>query len=149
MDLQTASSLIAMRQLAGDSSLDPKVRRKLSLVLASWHRQFKDDPKMSAVANLYKSVRDPAGLTLYESSDSVRAYQAAQREQQTKRERERLEEKEKLKREKEEAKRKKAAQKLRPQDRPTRRPFNFEQASDAHTSPILYSPFTRRRSRRF
>lgn len=32
---------------------DEHVKRKLMAVLASWHRQFKDDPKMSTVSGLY------------------------------------------------------------------------------------------------
>jgi hypothetical protein len=82
---------------------------------------------MSTVAGLYKSTRDPSGLTLFENSDSVRAYQAKQREQQAKLDRERQEEKQRLKREKEEAKRKKNQKPARPQGRSTRKPFNFEQ----------------------
>lgn len=43
--------------LANDSSTDPKVKKKLVSVLGAWHSQFKDDPSMSLVANLYNLVK--------------------------------------------------------------------------------------------
>ena len=32
------------------------MKRKLVSILAAWHKQFQNDPHMSPVANLYKSV---------------------------------------------------------------------------------------------
>ena len=46
----------AIKHIASDPSTDARVRKKLVSVLASWHRQFEGDPKMSLVANLYRSV---------------------------------------------------------------------------------------------
>ncbi|GLB35941.1 putative VHS domain containing protein [Lyophyllum shimeji] len=43
----------ALKNLSWDSSTDKRVRRKLTLVLASLHEQFNDDPSMSVVAGLY------------------------------------------------------------------------------------------------
>lgn len=40
---------------AGDPHTDERVKKKIASVLASWHRQFKDDPKMQLVAGLYKT----------------------------------------------------------------------------------------------
>jgi hypothetical protein len=51
----------ALKSLASDHSVDPKVRRKLLLILLSWKNQFKDDPKMSLVAGLYHQARPPGG----------------------------------------------------------------------------------------
>jgi hypothetical protein len=42
--------------MAHDSMTDERVKKKLMSVLASWHRQFKDDPRMSVVAGLYQAV---------------------------------------------------------------------------------------------
>ena len=81
----------AIRHLAADPGLDHKVRRKLTAVLASWYREFKDEPNMSIVANLYRTTRDHTGYTLYENSDAVKAQQVAQREQEAQKERERIE----------------------------------------------------------
>lgn len=41
--------------MAADPVIDAKVKRKIMNVLASWNRQFKDDPKMQLVAGLYNS----------------------------------------------------------------------------------------------
>ena len=46
--------------LGSEPTTDPKVKRKLVQVLAAWHSQFKDDPSMAFVANLYSTVK-PAG----------------------------------------------------------------------------------------
>lgn len=45
----------ALRLLATEYNTDPKVKKKLSIVLLSWHAQFKDDSSMHFLANLYKS----------------------------------------------------------------------------------------------
>jgi seryl-tRNA synthetase len=135
----------AIKLLAADPGLDPKVRRKLAGVLASWFHQFKNEPSMSSVANLYKTTRDHNGVTLYEGSDAVRAHHAAQREREREilqqRARDQQEAKERAKREKEEAKAKKAAAKAnahQPQ-RQHRRPFNFEQVNQLALSPIRFT----------
>jgi hypothetical protein len=47
----------ALKHLATDSGTDPKVKKKLLSVLASWHSQFKTDPSMTLVAGLYRQYR--------------------------------------------------------------------------------------------
>jgi len=47
----------ALKHLATDSGTNPKVKKKLIAVFASWHSQFKTDPSMSLVAGLYKQHR--------------------------------------------------------------------------------------------
>jgi LAS seventeen-binding protein 5 len=47
----------ALRHLASDHTTDPRVKKKLLAVFASWHNQFKGDPSMSLVANMYKHTR--------------------------------------------------------------------------------------------
>lgn len=42
-----------IKLMSQDPMVDEHVRRKLMSVLGSWHRQFKDDPKMHAVSSLY------------------------------------------------------------------------------------------------
>lgn len=42
--------------MSHDSMVDERVRKKLMSVLAGWHRQFKDDPRMSAIAGLYQAA---------------------------------------------------------------------------------------------
>lgn len=91
--------------MAADTTLDPKVKRKLTSVLASWYRQFKSDPKMTLVANLYKTTKDETGQTLWAGSDAVKAQGAAQKERAERAERERVEAREREGREKEEMKR--------------------------------------------
>ncbi|KAF8973631.1 hypothetical protein BDZ97DRAFT_381722 [Flammula alnicola] len=44
----------ALRNIANDPGSDRRVKKKLSMVLASWREQYKDDPAMSVVAGLYK-----------------------------------------------------------------------------------------------
>ncbi|KAG8891471.1 putative actin patch assembly and actin polymerization protein, partial [Tulasnella sp. 403] len=45
-----------IKALATNPLTDESVKRKLLSLLASWHRQFKDDAKMSTIANLWGSV---------------------------------------------------------------------------------------------
>lgn len=40
-----------------DGQYDKRVQKKLRLVLLSWHEQFKGDPSMSVVANLYSQCK--------------------------------------------------------------------------------------------
>lgn len=47
----------ALKNLAADPATDHKVKKKLASVLAAWHLQFKDDPSMTLVANLYSTLR--------------------------------------------------------------------------------------------
>ncbi|KAL1697577.1 hypothetical protein GGG16DRAFT_41729 [Schizophyllum commune] len=114
----------ALRHLATDPMTDKKVKKKLLLVLASWHEQFKGDPSMNMVANLYKQYRpterrtvesDPVyGVQLQRAREKEEAKAAARREKEEAKERRRKEEEE------ERARRKQ-------KNRPRRAPFNFEQ----------------------
>ncbi|GJE85873.1 hypothetical protein PsYK624_019520 [Phanerochaete sordida] len=47
----------AIKMLGTDPTTDPKVKKKLLSVLASWNNEFKNDPSMSLVANLFNQVR--------------------------------------------------------------------------------------------
>jgi len=47
----------ALRNLAIDSTTDPKVRKKVLAVLASWSKRYKDDPSASGIAGLYRQVK--------------------------------------------------------------------------------------------
>lgn len=53
--------LDALRALATEGTTDARVKQKLLSILAAWQRQFKDDPSMSAPANLYSTVKPHAG----------------------------------------------------------------------------------------
>ncbi|KZV87756.1 hypothetical protein EXIGLDRAFT_767437 [Exidia glandulosa HHB12029] len=115
----------AIRNLATDPSTDIRVKKKLMSVLASWHRQFKDDPSMKTIANLYKTCKSDSrvdsavvqGLLLADPKDMER--------QKEERRRKRKEEEDARRREKEEAKRKERERRERA-NRPRRPPFNFE-----------------------
>jgi len=138
-----AQLIDAIKLLAADPGLDPKVRRKLTSVLASWYHEFKGDPSMSTISNLYKTTRDYNGVTLYEGSDAVKAHQAAQREkareEQLQRVREQQNARDRAKTEKEQAKARKAAEKAksRQPQRQQRRAFNFEQEKPKVQSAIV------------
>lgn len=45
--------LSRIKMMASDPLTDEAVKKKLMSVLASWHRQFKDDPKMSVISGLW------------------------------------------------------------------------------------------------
>lgn len=120
----------AIKHLASDSGTDPKVRRKLIGVLASWNREFQGNPSMALVANLYKSV--PHSVS---TSHAKVAYTGVI-EQETdyeKRRREEREQKEETKRKAKEAKaeeKRKKEEEMRQKtvrDKRKRTPFNFEQ----------------------
>lgn len=132
----------ALKTLASDPSTDPKVKKKIMSVLASWHAQFKDDPSMSLVAGLYQQCRPASRIRAEQQSlntanigyydDAAERRKREERERKEKKEEEKrkakeAKEAEKLKhKQEEEARRKRAAQ-------PKRRPFNFEEVN-----PIYY-----------
>ncbi|KAI0296217.1 hypothetical protein BC826DRAFT_1185098 [Russula brevipes] len=76
----------ALKHLATDSTTDPKVRKKVLAVLASWSRQFKDDRSAPIVAGLYRQVKpadqsrksDPTGRR-WQRSANVRASRGEER----------------------------------------------------------------------
>lgn len=113
--------------MASEPTTNDRVKKKLYSMVLSWHRQFKDDPRMALVAGLYKTVRP--GESTEEYRERVRRQEEASRLRQEKAalERSKLEAQRDAEREaerlrKEEEKRKK---KQKPGQR--RPPFNFEQ----------------------
>ncbi|GAA5893253.1 Lsb5p [Sporobolomyces salmoneus] len=120
---------------AGDPHTDERVKKKIASVLASWNRQFKDDPKMQLVAGLYRTcgfgaakaaqAQRSAATEAYEREKARYELEASQRaERKASEQRARQAEKDRLAAEK--AKRKAAAQGSEG-TRNRRPPFNFEQ----------------------
>ncbi|KAG8926730.1 putative actin patch assembly and actin polymerization protein [Tulasnella sp. 408] len=110
--------------MASDPLTDEVVRKKLMSVLAGWHREFKDNPKMATVASLWtqcgggakrRSVPPPPQVdhdAEARKKAEERAKEKAAKEEEKRRERER--------KEKEKADAKKKANQPKP------RPFDFE-----------------------
>ncbi|CAE6504122.1 unnamed protein product [Rhizoctonia solani] len=126
-----------LKLMSQDPMTDEHVKRKLMSVLASWHRQFKDDPKMHTVSGLYvqcgggkKSTPGqgttsprPHAETLYEQHQRKAEEEARARAEKKVKEREaKEEEKRKLKEEKLAAK----EREKKARSQPTRRPFVYE-----------------------
>ncbi|GAA5824446.1 hypothetical protein JCM10212_001456, partial [Sporobolomyces blumeae] len=118
---------------AGDPHTDARVKKKIMSVLASWHRQFKDDPKMQLAAGLYRAC---GGGAAREAQAARTAAQEAYEKERERHEREaaaraerkasefraRQAEKDRVAKEKaDKARRKQQGQRSR------RPPFNFEQ----------------------
>ncbi|KAI0824999.1 seryl-tRNA synthetase [Trametes gibbosa] len=134
----------AIKTLAADPATDHKVKKKLASVLAAWHMQFKDDPSMTLVANLYKQCKvahTTRASTDRRAIDNVNAglgvdneyFERKKREEEAKKREEekrkaREEEKRKAKEDKERRKREEEERKRKAaQPKPKRKPFNFEQ----------------------
>ncbi|KAJ7631181.1 hypothetical protein FB45DRAFT_559037 [Roridomyces roridus] len=123
----------ALKHLANDSFTDKKVKKKLLLVLASWHDQFKSDPSMSIVAGLYKQPKptqhsqnlNTMGLPDPEALDREAKRKAAKLEKEQAKEKERLAELERRRLEKER------------KNRPKRAPFDFEKERPMVLASIL------------
>ncbi|EIW64195.1 uncharacterized protein TRAVEDRAFT_55185 [Trametes versicolor FP-101664 SS1] len=127
----------AIKNLAADAATDHKVKKKLASVLAAWHLQFKDDPSMTLVANLYKQCKvahstrvstDRRALDNVNAGLGVDAEYIERKKKEDETRKRREEEKRKAKEDKarrkveeEERKRKAAQPKMK------RKPFNFEQ----------------------
>ncbi|KAG8752003.1 putative actin patch assembly and actin polymerization protein [Ceratobasidium sp. 423] len=126
-----------LKLMSQDPMTDEHVKRKLMSVLASWHRQFKDDPKMHTVSNLYLQCGGgkrstpgqgttsprPHAETLYEQHQRKAEEEARDRTERKAKEREaKEEEKRKLKEEKLAAK----ERERKARSQPTRRPFVYE-----------------------
>ncbi|OSD03205.1 seryl-tRNA synthetase [Trametes coccinea BRFM310] len=125
----------ALKNLAADPGTDPKVKKKLASVLAAWHLQFKDDPSMTLVANLYKQCKiahthrvtsDHQNIINAGLGPDTEYLERKRKEEEARKKREEekrkaKEEKERRKREEEERKRKASQPKTK------RKPFNFEQ----------------------
>ncbi|KAI0068178.1 hypothetical protein BV25DRAFT_528861 [Artomyces pyxidatus] len=128
----------AIKNLATDPGTDPKVKKKVLSVLASWHHQFKDDRSLSLIAGLYRQVK-PAEPPRRPQVDRE-ALEAREREAEAKR-REEKEAKDEAKRraksekeaererlrQEDEERRRKQKEKSKPAAKSTRKPFNFEQ----------------------
>ncbi|KAH9486543.1 Protein lsb5 [Psilocybe cubensis] len=115
-----------IRNLLNDPSTDRRVKKKLSLVLASWQEQYKDDPSMSAVTNLSKPRRDE--YVNHQELANLMGYNLAVEEKKWAEEREA---KKKKKREKEERARLEAEKR----NKKKREPFEFEK----HKAVVLAS----------
>ncbi|CAL1694031.1 unnamed protein product [Somion occarium] len=128
--------LDAIKSIAHDPTTDPRVRKRLLSVVASWHAQFKDDPSMATVSNLYRQCKPADSYNRHRSTDPV--LQAAgldphgeyerRKLEERERERERKERKEEEKRKAKEAKEKaRAGARRQAKSMNKRKPFNFEQ----------------------
>jgi hypothetical protein len=117
----------ALRGLASDSTTDPKIKRKLNHVFASWHHQFKDDPSMALVAGFYKQPRrapPPPRRTSFDVATRENEYEKQRlAKEEAKRKAKESKETEKL----EKLKREQDAKKKQIQGKSKRKPFNFEQ----------------------
>ncbi|KAK7059195.1 hypothetical protein VNI00_001822 [Paramarasmius palmivorus] len=116
----------ALRQIASDRTADKRVQKKLKLVLLSWHEQFKSEPSMRSVSDLYLMFKDqrlapedPMGFADPEAvkrrAEKEEAKRKAKQEKEEARERQRQEEEERRR------------QKQKAKTKPKRQPFNFEQ----------------------
>ncbi|KAL4070754.1 hypothetical protein J3A83DRAFT_4094264 [Scleroderma citrinum] len=121
----------ALRTLTNPNT-ENKVRKKLTAIVASWNTEFKDDPSMSFVADLYRLCRaaNRRSHTTNNSTDVNRMLQDAglysDVAEQKRREKEEKEvAKRKAKQEKAETKRR-AGEEARRNKIRSRRPFNFE-----------------------
>lgn len=116
----------AIRHLANnsDGTVDKRVQKKTLAVLLSWHEQFKGDPSMIMVANLYLQCKREKPRTV-DPVDTLGAEEAKRRA-------EKEEAKRRAKLEKEQAKeraRKEEEERRKQRNRPRRQPFNFEAVS--------------------
>lgn len=109
----------ALKHLATDHTTDPKVRKKVLAVLASWSKQFKDDRGTAGIAGLYRQVK-PAG-----SEANREALAASERDREGEK---RRKEKEEAKRQAKEKRREEArSKKTASRTATSRKQFNFEQ----------------------
>lgn len=105
--------------MSSDPMTEQKVRKKLIRILGAWHAQYKDDPSMKTVANLYKQHRSNATSPQSPRDGDL---EAAIRKSKEEAERKAKEEAERLKREEKKKKEKKDAK-----SKSKRKPFNFEE----------------------
>jgi len=110
----------ALKHLAVDSSTDPKVRKKVLGVLASWSRQFKDDRSAAGIAGLYRQVKPTQSSR--KPQVNLETLEPERESEQKQRDKEEAKRKDKEKRSKAEDRRKKAAS----QTASSRRGFDFE-----------------------
>lgn len=120
-----------------DPHTDERVKKRLLSLVASWHRQFKDDPSMRTAAGLYATVKPTTRINtaLNNNLSSVgmdtaameRARKHKEKEDRRTKEREAEEERKRLKQAQRDATWNQAHKKPNKQ----RKPFNFEQEKPA------------------
>lgn len=147
----------AIKHLASDPSTDPKVKKKLIAVLASWHNQFKTDPSMALVANLYRQCRPPDRRSKQQDADIDKLFGKmvvspvdtnAEYERRRKEKEEKELAKRKAKEAKERARREEEARRKRGKTK--RQPFDFEKVRNAYFRLMhMYSYKFDRRNRRY
>jgi hypothetical protein len=131
----------ALKHLATDSGTDPKVKKKLISVFASWHDQFRTDPSMTLVADLYRQYR-PADRSRQQTADAEVEHlftkmgvgsgiggdvgTTAEYERRRKEKEEKELAKKKAKEAKENAKRAEEEKRQKNKTRTRRQPFDFE-----------------------
>lgn len=108
-----------LRNMSNDFMTEQRVKKKLIRILASWHAQYKDDPSMKTVANLYKQHKSNANSAQSPRDDDL---EAAKRKSKEEEQRKAKEEAERLKREE---KKKREKKDMKPKSK--RKPFNFEE----------------------
>lgn len=113
----------ALKNLATDPATDPKVKKKVLAVLASWSRQFKDDQSAAAIAGLYRQVK-PAEPP---RRSGVNREQLAEREREAEQKRIEKEAKRKAKEERLKLEEARGKKKVTSRTNTARKPFDFEQ----------------------
>ncbi|KAF7979379.1 hypothetical protein HWV62_42466 [Athelia sp. TMB] len=123
----------ALKHLASDPHTDPKVKKKLLFVFASWHTQFKDDPKMSIISGFWNHYRPAPPRPKPREVPATDIYSRGSLDVQPnidqERRRKEKEEKEMAKQKARDAKdnaRKAEEDARRRKNRPKRAPFDFE-----------------------
>jgi flagellar biosynthesis GTPase FlhF len=122
-----------LRNMSNDPTIEQKVKKKLMRVLAAWHVQYKDDPSMKTVANLYKHSKSDANAVRRPEPQSPKEdeVEAAKRKSKEEAQRKAGEEAERLKKEKK--KKREGAGKSKTK----RKPFNFEEVPYCLSNAIL------------
>jgi hypothetical protein len=113
--------------MGNDLTIEPKVKKKLIRILASWNAQYKDDPSMKTAANLYKQHKtDTRSVWRPEAqiprNEELEAAKRKSKDEARQKAREEREASERLKREEKKKKREAAGK-----PKPKRKPFNFEE----------------------
>lgn len=123
----------ALKQITADPSGDPRVKKKVLLVLASWEQQYKSDPQMAHVAGLYRQCKQHR-ITQQQTIDNVVTSLGLpnQESEATRRKRAKKEAKEA----KEKERQQKEEERLR-QNRPRRPAFDFEKDKPKVLSSIV------------
>ncbi|KAG8898309.1 putative actin patch assembly and actin polymerization protein, partial [Tulasnella sp. 417] len=109
-----------IKTMASDPLTDEVVRKKLMSVLAGWHREFKDNPKMATVASLWNQCGGGAKRRSAPPPPQVDHEAEARKRAEERAKEKSAREEEKRRKEKEKADAKKKANQPKP------RPFDFE-----------------------